>query len=163
MGDAAEERVFGKFDTATAVFLFNYADDARTLEKMFSNVAANLKPDGELVAVIPNPDFVNGLGDTIKYGFTLEVIEKRRRNLRVSMDFLGPESFLIKFTQWDRLSYETAMQRLGFEEIAWIPFSVSPEGIARQGDAYWTELLDNPKSIVLRAKKRRLAAAPTSG
>ncbi len=81
LGHAAEERVFGNFDIATAVFLFNYADDARTLEKMFSNVAANLKPDGELVAVVPNPDFVNGRGDTIQYGFKLEVIEKRPANL----------------------------------------------------------------------------------
>jgi toxoflavin synthase len=71
VADAAERQVFidGGFDIATAIFLFNYADDIDTLEKMLSNVAANLTDGGKLVAVIPNPEFVNGLGDTLKYDF----------------------------------------------------------------------------------------------
>lgn len=159
VGDATEEQIFGGFDIATAIFLLNYADDDLTLEKMFFNVAANLKDSGSLVAVVPNPDFVNDLRDTSKYDFLLEVIEKRSSNLRVRMDFLAPEKFSIEFTQWGRDAYEIAMQHSGFEEVTWIHFAVSPEGIASQGEDYWSELLGNPKSILLRAKKRRSAAA----
>ncbi len=159
VGDATEEQLFGGFDVATAIFLFNYADDDRTLEKMLFNVAANLKDSGKLVAVVPNPDFVNGLRDTAKYDLLLEVIENRSSNLRVRMDFLGPKNFSIEFTQWSRDTYGIAMQRSGFEEVTWIPFAVSPEGIARHGEDYWSELLNNPKSILLCAKKRCSAAA----
>ncbi len=155
LGDAAKEHIFGSFDVGTAIFLFNYADDVQTLEKMLSNVAANLKDFGKLAAVVPNPEFINGLHDTAKYDFLLEVIEKRSANLRVRMDFLAPQKFSIEFTQWNRSTYEIAMQRSGFEKVTWIPFAVSAEGIARQGEDYWAELLRNPKSIVLCAKKRR--------
>jgi toxoflavin synthase len=155
VADAAEHQVFiaGGFDIATAIFLFNYADDISTLEKMVSNVAANLKSGGKLIAVIPNPDFVNGLGDTLKYDFWLEEIEKRHKNLRVRMHFLATEEFSIEFTQWDRLSYETTMERCGFDKLSWIPFSVSPEGFAMYGEDYWSALLSNPKSTVLCARK----------
>lgn len=156
VGDASRPSVFGSFEIATAAFLFNYADDLATLENMFATVAANLKDGGRLVAVVPNPDFVNGRGDTAKYDFLLHAIEKRPANLRVRMDFLAPE-FSIEFTQWDRASYETAMQRCGYDEIGWIPFAVSPEGVADKGEDFWAALLANPKSIVLRARKRGAA------
>jgi toxoflavin synthase len=157
VADAAEHQVFiaGGFDIATAIFLFNYADDVNTLEKMVSNVAANLKSGGKLIAVIPNPDFVNGLGDTLKYHFWLEEIEKRLQNLRVRMHFLAPEEFSIEFTQWDRLTYETMMEHCGFEKPSWVPFSVSPEGVAMYGEDYWAALLSNPKSVVVCARKSR--------
>jgi toxoflavin synthase len=153
VGDAAEPQIFGSFDVATAVFLFNYADDRRTLDRMFSNVAANLINGGKLVSVVPNPDFVNGLQDTLKYDFYLEEIERRPSNLHVRMHFLAPEKFSIEFTQWNRLSYETAMRRCGFAEISWIPFSVSAEGITNYGTDYWAALIKNPKSIILCARK----------
>ncbi len=158
VADASRPCVFGSFEIATAAFLFNYADDAATLENMFATVARNLKDGGKLVAVVPNPDFVNGLGDTAKYEFLLHAIEKRPANIRVRMEFLAPE-FSIEFTQWDRLSYETVMQRCGFEDIAWIPFAVSPEGVAEKGEDFWAALLANPKSVILRARKRGSAAA----
>jgi SAM-dependent methyltransferase len=159
VADACEEQIIGRFDVATAIFLFNYADDAYVLGKMLSNVAANLEDSGKVVAVVPNPEFINGLRDTAKYDFLLEVIQKRPSNLRVRMTFLAPEKFSIEFTQWSHDSYEIAMRRSGFEEVTWIPFAVAPEGIARRGEDYWAELLSNPKSILLCAKKRRSTAA----
>ncbi len=68
--------VLGAFDVATAAFLFNYAEDEQTLARMFRSVAANVIPDGRLVAVVPNPDFINGRDDTLPYGFFLEEIGK---------------------------------------------------------------------------------------
>lgn len=154
VGDAAEGALFGAFDLATAVFLFNYADDLDTLEKMFVSVALNLVSGARLVAVIPNPDFVNGRRDTLAYGYYLDELERRPTNLRVRMQFTGDAPFSIDFTQWDARTYDAVMRRCGFDDIAFTPFSVSPEGLATLGPAFWQAERDNPKSVILSATRR---------
>lgn len=152
--NASDGAVHGLFDVATAIFLFNYADDAETLEKMFSGVAANLVDGGRLVAVVPNPDFVNGRGDTLEYGYHLEELERRPDNLRVRMHFTAGAPFSIEFTQWRAASYEAIMRRCGFDDIAWTRFSVSPVGLEMLGARFWQAERDNPKSVILSATRR---------
>jgi SAM-dependent methyltransferase len=154
VGDGAAMTVFGSFDIATAVFLFNYAEDEPTLERMFGSVAANVNRDGRLTAVVPNPDFINGREDTLPYGFFLEEIGKGPESLRVRMTFVGEGKFSIEFTQWSRRAYEEALEQAGFSDARWTPFAVSPEGIERYGEDFWKAILDNPKSIVLSARRR---------
>jgi toxoflavin synthase len=153
VGDGAKPERFGDFDLATAVFLFNYADDAATLAAMFANVAANLADGGRLVAVVPNPEFKNGLKDTLPYEFYLEEIARRPDNLRARMFFTGAAPFSIDFTQWSRRAYEETLRGCGFEAISWTQFSVSPEGIEKFGRDFWRAALENPKSVVLSARK----------
>ncbi len=153
VSDAATMAIFGAFDVATAVFLFNYAKDQQTLARMFDSVAANVIPGGRLVAVVPNPDFINGRNDLLPYGYVLEEIGKGAENLRVRMSFVG-DDFEIEFTQWSRRAYEDALERAGFADARWTPFAVSDEGIERFGQAFWNAILANPKSIVLSARKR---------
>jgi len=154
VGDAAVAAVFGAFDVATAAFLFNYAEDEQTLAQMFRSVAANVIPDGRLVAVVPNPDFINGRDDTLPYGFFLEEIGSGPRSLRIRMSFIGNEKFSIQFTQWSRLAYEDALAHAGFADAEWTPFAVSKEGIERYGQEFWDAILANPKSVVLSARKK---------
>ncbi|WP_425622377.1 class I SAM-dependent methyltransferase [Methylocystis sp. SB2] len=154
VGDAATMAVFGSFDVATAAFLFNYAEDEQTLAQMFRSVAANVIPDGRLVAVVPNPDFINGRGDTLPYGFFLEKIGEGPMRLRVRMTFVGEEKFRIEFTQWSRHAYEDALAQAGFADAQWTPFAVSKEGIERYGQNFWDAILANPKSVVLSARKK---------
>ncbi|MGD9542900.1 MAG: class I SAM-dependent methyltransferase [Methylocystis sp.] len=154
VADAAAMDVFGSFDLATAVFLFNYAEEEQTLGRMFESVAANLKDDGRLVAVVPNPDFINNRDDLRSYGYVLETIGKGPSSLRVRMSFVGAEKFAIEFTQWSRRAYEDALQRARFADIVWTPFAVSREGLARYGQAFWDAILGNPKSVVLSARKK---------
>lgn len=153
VADAATMAVFGSFDVATAVFLFNYAEDEQTLNRMFQSVAANIKPDARLVAVVPNPDFINGRRDTLPYGFFLEEIGKGPMHLRVRMTFVGAEEFSIEFTQWSRFAYDSALEQAGFADAQWTPFAVSQQGIERYGEEFWKAILDNPKSIVLSARR----------
>lgn len=152
--DAAGMTVFGSFDVATAAFLFNYAEDEQTLAQMFRSVAANVIPDGRLVAVVPNPDFINGRDDTLPYGFVLEEIGHGPRSLRIRMSFVGDEKFSIQFTQWSRRAYEDALAQAGFGDAEWTPFAVSKEGIERYGQEFWDAILANPKSVVLSARKK---------
>ncbi|WP_246716752.1 MULTISPECIES: class I SAM-dependent methyltransferase [unclassified Methylocystis] len=154
VGDAAATAVLGAFDVATAAFLFNYAEDEQTLVRMFRSVAANLAPEGRLIAVVPNPDFINGRADTLPYGFFLEEIGKDPRSLRVRMAFVGGENFSIEFTQWSRGAYEDALDQGGFADAEWTPFAVSKEGIERHGQKFWDAILANPKSVVLSARKK---------
>lgn len=51
----ADLPVLGLFGLATAVYLFNYAPDRRTMRAMFHRIRENLAPRGRLLAVIPNP------------------------------------------------------------------------------------------------------------
>jgi len=154
VGDAATTAVLGAFDVATAAFLFNYAEDEQTLAQMFRSVAANVIPDGRLVAVVPHPDFVNGREDTLPYGFFLEEIGNGLRSLRILMSFVGDEKFSIQFTQWSRRAYEDALAQAGFADAEWTPFAVSKEGIERYGQNFWDAILANPKSVVLSARKK---------
>lgn len=153
VGDGATPMHYGRFDLATAIFLFNYADDVGTLTAMFDNVADNLAPGGRLVAVVPNPDFVNGREDTLPYGFYLEEIDRRPDNLRVRMHFGGPPPFAIEFTQWRRSVYEQTLHQCGFGDVSWTHFAVTPAGYDEFGHDFWRPTLDNPKSIILSARK----------
>ncbi len=154
VGDAATMAVFGSFDVATAVFLFNYAEDEQTLGRMVKSVAANLIPGGRLIAVVPNPDFVNGREDLLPYGYSLEEIGKGPRSLSVRMSFVVGEKFSIEFTQWSRRAYEDALEQTGFTDVLWTPFAVCKEGIERYGQKFWKAILGNPKSVVLSARRK---------
>jgi SAM-dependent methyltransferase len=153
VSDAATMAVFGIFEVATAVFLFNYAKDEQTLARMFRSVAANVSPGGRVIAVVPNPDFVNGRNDLLPYGYVLEEIGKGPENLRVRMSFVG-DDFSIEFTQWSRRAYEKALEQAGFAEAQWSQFAVSKEGLERHGQEFWEAILANPKSVVLSARRK---------
>ncbi|MGD9659530.1 MAG: class I SAM-dependent methyltransferase [Methylocystis sp.] len=153
VSDAATITVFGSFDVATAVFLFNYAKDEQTLARMFESVAANVIPGGRLVAVVPNPDFINGRNDLLPYDYVLEEIGQGPDNLRVRMSFISGE-FSIEFTQWSRRAYETALEQSWFADAQLTPFAVSEEGIERYGQKFWDAILANPKSVVLSARRK---------
>lgn len=151
VADASILHRFGQFDLATAIYLFNYADDEATLANMLANVRQNLVPGGRLIAVIPNPDFINGRADTLPYGYFMEERARRPQNSRVRMTFTGENPFSIEFTQWNRPTWERLLARNGFTDINWIPFTVSDEGIRQFGPDFWTTTLQNPKSLILSA------------
>lgn len=156
VGDASRTGALGalgSFDLATAVFLFNYAETLETLNAMIETVAANVKRNGRLVSVVPNPDFVNGRRDTLHYGYYLEEIGRAASCPRSRMTFTGEAPFSIEFMQWDREIYEAALARAGFRDILWTPFTVTEEGVQKLGADFWSATLENPKSILLSARK----------
>lgn len=153
VADASIRRIIGRFDLATAIFLFNYAEEETVLLKMAENVAGNLAPGGRLVAVVPNPDFVNGRRDTLPYGYYTEEIRAGPSRLEVRMTFTGDAPFSIEFSQWRKPAYEEALARAGFRDVRWTFFSVSDEGTALLGGDFWRATLENPKSVILSAVK----------
>lgn len=153
IGDVSNMSCIGSFDIVTAVFLFNYACSLKSLNNMMNNVAVNLRSRGQLVSVVPNPQFKNDRRDTIQYGYFLEEIERFSFGLRSRMTFTGEIPFSIEFMQWDRQTYETSLSQAGFRDICWTPFTVSDEGVHKLGAEFWQATLENPKSIILSATK----------
>ena len=45
--------------------------------------------------------------------------------------------------QWSQDVHERAIKEAGFPTFAWHPSEVSPEDVARYGEAYWQDFYDN--------------------
>lgn len=153
VADAAAARDLGRFDMAAAIFLFNYARDAQTLDRMVANVAHSLVDGGRLVAVVPNPDYVNGRKDTLRYGYYHEERARHAGGIDARMVFTEPCEFVIEYTQWSRKVYEDTLQANGFSGIGWRFFEVSSQGLEALGAPFWSVALENPKSVILTATK----------
>ena len=152
VADAADMPVLGAFDVATATYLLHYAETPEMMGRMGRNIAANLKPGGLLFALLPEPDYVMGKGDTELYYFTYRTVTTGKDWMLVHADVHTEPPFSIEYRHWKRDVYEQVLHAAGFTELQWHPFMVSSEGLSKFGEAYWRDILANPVSIVLTAR-----------
>jgi len=152
LADAAVLPVLGAFDLATAMYLLHYAETPEAMRCMCRNIAVNLKSSGKLVALLPEPDYVMGKGETERYGFTYRLVAGDQDWMLVHADVHIDPPFSIEYRHWARRVFEDALQAAGFTDLRWHPFAVSPEGLAKFGEAYWQDFLTNPMSTALTAR-----------
>jgi SAM-dependent methyltransferase len=152
LADAATLPVLDAFDLATAMYLLHYAETPEAMRRMCWNIAANLKSGGTLVALLPEPDYVMGKGETEPYGFTYRLLASDKQGMLVHADVHTDPPFSIEYRHWARWVFEDALCSAGFTNLRWHPFEVSPEGLARFGEAYWRDFLANPVSTALTAR-----------
>ncbi|TAJ09541.1 MAG: class I SAM-dependent methyltransferase [Nitrospirae bacterium] len=152
VADAAELSWLGAFDLATATYLLHYAETAEAMRNMCRNIAANLKPGGLLLALLPEPDYVMGRGDTERYGFTYRLVASDKDWRLVHADVHTNPPFSIEYRHWARAVFDEAVRSAGFADLRWHPFEVSPEGLAKFGAGYWRDLIENPMSTILTAR-----------
>nr|MBI3612489.1 class I SAM-dependent methyltransferase [Nitrospirota bacterium] len=152
VADAANLPVLGSFDLATATYLLHYAETPEAMRRMCRNISANLKPDGLLMALLPEPDYVMGRGDTERYGFTYRLVTSGPDWMLVHADVHTNPPFSIEYRHWARNVFEEALRSAGFADLRWHPFKVSPEGLAKFGPGYWRDLIENPMSTILTAR-----------
>lgn len=152
VADAADLPVLGSFDLATATYLLHYADTREIMCRMCRSIAANLQPDGVLLALLPEPDYVMGQGDTERYGFSYRLVTSNKDWRFVRADVHTDPPFSVEYRLWPRAVFEDALHSAGFTDLRWHPFEVSPEGLAKFGEAYWHDLLVNPMSTTLTAR-----------
>ncbi|GKS58589.1 hypothetical protein YTPLAS18_21160 [Nitrospira sp.] len=144
--------VIGAFDLAAAVYLLNYAETRAVIGRMGRNIAANLKPDGTLLALLPEPDYVMGKGDTERYAFSYRLVTSGTDWRLIHAEVHTDPPFSLEYRHWSRRTFEEELQAAGFVDLQWHPFEVSPEGLSKFGEAYWQDLLDNPVSTILTAR-----------
>ena len=156
VADVATMPRFGGFDIVTAVWLLHYARTLEDLQAMCRNIGRNLIPGGRLIAILPNPNFVNALAETEFYHYRTRVLNPVGTVPLVRMDFLGEEPFSIEYAQWPFSAYEDALRLAGFVTIAPVPIGVSPQGVEKMGAEYWRIYQKNPIAIGLIATFRGL-------
>jgi len=152
VADVADLPVLGSFDLAAAAYLLNYAETREVMRRMGRNIAANLKPDGRLLALLPEPDYVMGKGDTERYGFSYRLITSDEDWRLVHADIHTNPPFSLEYRHWSRRTYAEELEAVGFIDLRWHAFEVSPEGLAKFGEGYWRDMLDNPVSTILTAR-----------
>lgn len=152
VADAATLPVLGAFDLATAMYLLHYAETAESMHRMCRNIAANLKPGGHLVALLPEPDYTLDESDAARYGFSIRTVTSGKDWILVHADIHTTPPFSLEYRHWARHVYEEALEAAGFHDLQWHTFEISPEGMARYGAEYWRPFLENPLSVDLTAR-----------
>lgn len=140
------------FDLVTTAYLFNTAPDHDTLAAMAQSLAAKLKPGGRLVATLGDLCRWPGV-DYRAYGMTTEFHAPLPEGAPYTIGFLLDEdSFTIRDFAWSHAAYEAALTSAGFGAFHWKLPTITPEGIARFGPAFWQTYLTCPPVVRLEAR-----------
>lgn len=151
--DAASLPRLGAFDLVTAVHLLTYAASKEELLAMFQNTYANLVPGGRFITITNNPAFTLSKPNCTKYGLTVLRLEPKRDSYTCVTEFAADPPFRVQWNQWSQGPYEWALQEAGFKTFTWHSAEVSPEDVARLGEAYWHDFHDNCPIIGLICEK----------
>jgi SAM-dependent methyltransferase len=142
------------FDRVLALFLFNYADSPTALLHQTRAVARCLRPGGQLVAVVPNPAFRCGEPGSERYGFRSTLLEHHPEGNRFQVEVLVEPPFQLTTRQWSQAALGQALQAAGLNRVTWHSLTVSPEGLAEHGEAFWECYQANPPNIAITAGGR---------
>ncbi|RKI13441.1 class I SAM-dependent methyltransferase [Corallococcus sp. AB030] len=154
VSDVADMAPLGVFDCVTAVYLLHYANSPEHLLRMCRNIHAHLKPGGRFVTYTFNPGFSAKGPNSTRYGITmLDFPESPREGQGISAQLHTKTPFTIHFSHWSRDTYESALREAGFHNLTWMRPECSPEGIARYGQEFWQDYLDNPHAVALRCER----------
>ncbi len=155
VGDITNTTIMGEFDIVTAVYLLPHAKTESELQAMCDAIFRNLKPKGRFIAVTIDPNISIKRQPTLeKYGFRIQAKSPLTDGMPLTVTLLtADEPIFIKDHYWSRQTYEQHLKIAGFHHIAWRTMRVSNEGLAKFGNEYWQEFLNNPGIIVLEAQK----------
>ncbi|WP_257463463.1 class I SAM-dependent methyltransferase [Archangium lipolyticum] len=151
--DAAKLPRLDGFDLVTAVYLLNYASTREELLGMCRSANTNLEEGGRFIACTIDPAFDLGKSNWAKYGFEVmsERYEDGRHICRARFRTEPPAE--VEYFRWSAATYESVLAEAGFREVAWHPFEVPAEALARFGEDFWREYQENPLLIALSCRK----------
>ncbi|GAA0441714.1 class I SAM-dependent methyltransferase [Streptomyces stramineus] len=154
VGDVSALRPFEqRFDLATAVQLFGYAEDIATAERMCRNAHRSLRSGGEFFVLNQSPDFRFDGPPPDKYGFRSELTGEEAETgpqVRTTALLDPPISFLANRPR--REVYEKCLRAAGFSEVTWVPLTVSEAGVRAFGADFWADFHANPPLEMLRCR-----------
>jgi SAM-dependent methyltransferase len=145
--------VVGAFDVVSAVYLLHYAPTRNHLASMCRTIAANLRPEGRLVAMITN--YGPGLlVDMSRYGWKPSDPKPIEEGMPYRLTNLqGPDSFEIQNYYYSHATYEEIFRQAGFVSVHWHPPVVSPAGVEQYGQDYWQDFLDLAPIIGIECRR----------
>ena len=162
-GDARSLNPPDKVDLVVAAYLLNYARDQGELQAMCEGVSRCLRPGGRFVTVNCSPLLHFPTAPSYrKYGFETQVPSLWQEGtpirwiVHLSDGAIEVENYHLN---WD--SHETALRRAGFQTIRRVSPRVSPEGLVRNGEPYWRDLLEHPPMVFMECIKTT-KSGPTS-
>lgn len=142
------------FDLVTASYFLNYAHNRNELAKAAQTIYNHLKPGGRFITINSNPDYRCAASAMRPYGFTREN-ESYDEGAIITYSFYGADGSSIDVTNYhiDSNVHEDCFRDAGFEDIAWHPIEVSPEGLDGFGEEYWQTLIACRPVIGLSCRK----------
>ncbi|MFI7289305.1 class I SAM-dependent methyltransferase [Streptomyces anulatus] len=146
--------ITGSFDVVTAVYVLPYASSPQALEGFCVTARRALRAaGGRFVAAVLNPEFSTDPQWYRHYGMLLSSqqspAEGTPGHLRA---WVGPEVLDLDFFRWSAAAHEQALKAAGFDRVSWIRPTVSEEGRARYGEAFWANYLDCPHALIIDAQ-----------
>ncbi|WP_224371243.1 class I SAM-dependent methyltransferase [Hyalangium versicolor] len=154
VSDVADMPLLGSFDVVTAIYLLPYAHSPEHMLRMCRNIHAHLKPGGSFVTYAFNPDFSAKGPNSTRYGITMvDFPESPRDGHEISAVLHTEVPLTIQFFLWSRATHEQVLRDAGFQSITWTRPECSPTGLAKYGQAFWQDYLDNPHAMALRCTR----------
>jgi toxoflavin synthase len=147
IADVADLPPLGRFDLATAVYLFNYAPTRAALRAMFRGIRANLGDHGRLLAIVPNPTpFPEGNYEE----FGLRILQRVHGGEvpLIRQEFTTDPPTPLEDYEWQLTDYELAARRAGFGTVQWSPVRTPPPGGDRD-ETFWQKYREYPVSSLM--------------
>lgn len=152
IADVADLPPLGRFDLATAIYLFNYAATRATLHSMFAGIHANLADDGRLLAIVPNPTpFPEGNYEE----FGLRILERVPGGEvpLIRQEFTTDPPTPLEDYEWQLADYELAARQAGFGTVQWSPINTPPPDDDRD-ETFWRKYRAHPVSSLMTCTRR---------
>lgn len=155
VGDAGTLEHLGDFDLVTGIHLLHYASSLKHLKGMCHSISTNLKRGARFIGYQLNYDLSRAPRYYDKYCF----------NLRIAADAEDGEPFTFTVSlgdltspkttacYWGKQSLECALHDAGLTDLQWIVPTPSPEGIAKHGEEFWTDLIRSPFELIVTCRK----------
>ena len=120
---------FKKFNVAVAWFLLHYAKNRKELEKMCENIYSCLKPGGQLITIIGNPQIVNLVDKNLGVSYKIQNPNKegsvRWFDYIINKKRIGP----FKTYYWKKSTYLKALTQAGFKQVIFSQPLISQKGL----------------------------------
>jgi toxoflavin synthase len=155
VGDARSLNPSEKADLVVAAYLLNYARNQPELQAMCDGISRCLEPGGRFVTVNASPHLHFPSAPSYrKYGFETQASSPWQEESPLKWIFhLSDGAFEVENYHLSANTHETALRQAGFQTVRWVSPRVSPEGLARNEESYWRELLEHPPVVFMECIK----------
>lgn len=160
VGSVFDIGLLGAFDLVFSPFVMSYARDRQELLAMCRVLYANLKPGGRLLSMNDNPGLQPDSETAFAaYGKTKRITPPVQDGAALTVTWVLPDAR----GQLQRLAFECryftretllwALTEAGFVDVQVHHPEVSPDGLARYGEAFWAAFLQHPLLVFIAARR----------